>query len=161
MYNIPFKIPGSRTDRELLHFYCSVASKCLSRFSVSTLWTDLILQRCQNQPVIRNSLVALSSLYREYLKVGSAELGHSPQSLSLMAKSHKQLSTYLRTSTASPETALICSLIFYVFECLIGDTKQAIWHLDRGLELLKSFWTEDPELIAKMDPIYPQLKIVF
>lgn len=161
IYNIPFKIPGSRTDRELLHFYCSEAAQCLSRFADSTLWTQLILQRSQHQPVIRNSLVALSSLYREYLKVGSNRLGNSPESIQLMARSHKQLSTYLLTPGASPEAALVCSLIFYVFECLVGNTKQAIWHLDRGLELLKYFWVDDPDLLAKMDPIYPQLKIIF
>ncbi|KAJ5988161.1 hypothetical protein N7481_003371 [Penicillium waksmanii] len=161
IYNIPFKIPGSRTDRELLHFYCCEAAQCLSRFSDSTLWTQLILQRSQHQPVIRNSLVALSSLYREYLKVGSNQLGNSPKTIQLMAKSHKQLSTYLLTPGASPEAALVCSLIFYVFECLVGNTKQAIWHLDRGLELLKNYWVDDPYLLAKMDPIYPQLKIIF
>lgn len=161
IYNIPFKIPGSRTDRELLHFYCCEAAQCLSRFSDSTLWTELILQRSQHQPVIRNSLVALSSLYREYLKVGSNQLGNSLQSLQLMAKSHKQLSTYLLTPSASPEAALVCSLIFYVFECLVGNTEQAIWHLDRGLDLLKNYWVDDPDLLAKMDPIYPQLKMIF
>lgn len=133
----------------------------MSRLSDSTLWTQLILQRSQHQPVIRNSLVALSSLYREYLKVGSTQLGNSPKSIQLMAKSHKQLSTYLAAPGASSEAALICSLIFYVFECLVGNTKQAIWHLDCGLRLLKSFWVEDPDLLAKMDPIYPQLKTIF
>ncbi|KAJ5589938.1 hypothetical protein N7450_003910 [Penicillium hetheringtonii] len=161
IYNIPFKIPGSRTDRELLHFYCSEAAHCLSRLSDSTLWTQLILQRCQHQPVVRNSLVALSSLYREYLKVGSARLGSSPKSIQLMVKSHKQLSTYLLMPDATPDAALICSLIFYVFECLVGNARQAIWHLDQGLKLLKNYWVDDPALIAKMDPIYPQIKMIF
>ncbi|KAJ5102763.1 hypothetical protein N7532_003292 [Penicillium argentinense] len=161
IYSIPFKVPGSRTDRELLHFYCSEAAHCLSRFSDSTLWSDLILQQSQYQPVIRNSLIALSSLYREYLVVGSDQLGHSPRSIRLMAKSHKQLLSYLSDPRASPVPALICSLIFYVFECLVGNTRQAIWHLDRGLELLKCFWVSDAGLLARMDPIYPQLRRIF
>lgn len=78
-----------------------------------------------------------------------------------MVKSHKQLSTYLLMPDATPDAALICSLIFYVFECLVGNARQAIWHLDQGLKLLKNYWVDDPALITKMDPIYPQIKMIF
>lgn len=55
----------------------------------------------------------------------------------MIARCHRQLRNYLSRNDASPQVALICSLIFYTFESLLGDSQKAIWHLDRGLVLLK------------------------
>ncbi|KAJ5179911.1 hypothetical protein N7492_003121 [Penicillium capsulatum] len=159
IYNIPFKVPGSRADRELLHFYCTEAAGRLSRFSRSDLWTCLVLQRSQHQPVIRNALVALSALYRDYLQSGSSGLAASPKHIQLITRSHKQLRAHLLSPNASPEAALICSLMFYVFECLVGNARQAIWHLDQGLVLLQRCCTFHPALMQ--DPIFVQLFAVF
>lgn len=161
IYSIPFKVPGSKADRELLHFYCCEASESLSRFSDTTLWTHLVLQQSQHQPVIRHALVALSSLYRDYLQVGSQQLKMSPQHIQLIARSHRQLSTHLFFQDASPGTALICSIIFYVFECLVGNTQQAIWHLNQGLALLQRLGNNIPGVQADFDGINKQLRAVF
>ncbi|KAJ5833024.1 hypothetical protein N7474_001335 [Penicillium riverlandense] len=159
IYKIPFKAPGSRQDRELLHFFCCETAGCLSRFSDTTLWTHLILQRSQHQPVIRNALVTLSSLHRDYLRVGSALLEVSSKNIKLILRSHKQL-LHLLGRDASPEAALICSLIFYIFECLIGNTQLAIWHLDQGLKLLRQCCM-DQTLDAGSDTTSAQLVAVF
>lgn len=159
IYNIPFRVPGSRADRELLHFYCCEAAGRLSRFSSTDLWTCLVLQRSQHSPVIRNSLVTLSCLYRDYIQSGSSQLEASPKHIQLIARSHKQLRNHLLSKDASPEAALICSLMFYVFECLVGNAQQAIWHLDRGLALLQWYWTNYPDLMQ--DSIFIQIASVF
>ncbi|KAF3400057.1 hypothetical protein F1880_008291 [Penicillium rolfsii] len=161
IYNLPFKVPGSKADRELLHFYCCETSESLSRFSATTLWTHLVLQQSQHQPVIRHALVALSSLYRDYLQVGSRQLKTSPQHIQLITRSHKQLSTHLVFEEASSETALICSIIFYTFECLIGDTQQAMWHLNQGLRLLSRLWSSIPRDETDPDGINRQLRTAF
>lgn len=159
MYNIPFKVPGSRTDRELLHYYCCEAADSLSRFSESTLWKELILQRSQDQPVIRNSLVALSYLYRDYSLVESPRLEVSVKHIQLITRSHSQLRAHLARD-ASVEVALICSLIFYTFECLIGNVQQALWHLDQGLVMLRRFQTDCP-CLANGQESYGQLVAIF
>jgi hypothetical protein len=119
------------------------------------------LQQSQHQPVIRHALVALSSLYRDYLQVGPSELKISPQHIQLIARSHKQLSTYLVFNEASPETALTCSIIFYVFECLVGDAQQAMWHLNQGLRLLQRLWNSIPRVETGFDGINRQLRTTF
>lgn len=162
IYNLPFKVPGSRVHRELLHFYCCEAAGCLSRFSDPTLWTELVLQRSQHQPVVRNALAALSFLYRDYIRQGSTPLGEEPTYLQVIAKSHRQLRAYLLSSrNVSPEPALICSLIFYILECLVGNAQQAIWHLDQGLMLLERCRTEYPGIAAGPDSIYEHLTAVY
>ncbi|KAI1619912.1 hypothetical protein EDD37DRAFT_642543 [Exophiala viscosa] len=146
-YSIPFKIPGSQTDRQLLHYYCCQASWILSTYTDPTLWTELILQRSHNEPIIRNALVALSSLHKDYLcgdfqpaSAGDGESRSTPtpaKTASMIARCHRQLRNYLSRNDASAQVALICSLIFYTFESLLGDSQKATWHLDRGLMLLK------------------------
>ncbi|KAJ5286770.1 hypothetical protein N7478_002456 [Penicillium angulare] len=159
-YNIPFKVPGSRTDRELLHFYCCEAASSLSRFSETTLWTRVILQRIQNQPVIRNAVVALSCLHRDYMILGSSKLQVSAKHINIIAKSHSQLRTYL-IREASTEVALICSLIFYTFECLVGNIEQALWHLDQGLTLFQRCYSDDTNFSDDTESTYGQLKATF
>ncbi|KAJ6143362.1 hypothetical protein N7471_002815 [Penicillium samsonianum] len=159
MYRIPFKVPGSRAHRELFHFYCCEAADSLSRFSDTTLWTHLILQRSQDQSVIRNSVVALTSLYRDYMFVGSPQLEVSVKHIQLITKAHSQLRAHLARDP-SAEVALICSLIFYTFECLIGNVQQALWHLDQGLILLRRFQT-DYAYIVDSQETYAQLMVIY
>lgn len=56
-----------------------------------------------------------------------------------VAKCHRQLRLYLRSPDASPETALICSILFYAFESLMGDCTSAMQHLNNGITLLKQY----------------------
>ncbi|OJJ70320.1 hypothetical protein ASPBRDRAFT_56135 [Aspergillus brasiliensis CBS 101740] len=138
--NIPFKVPGGRVDRQLLHFYCVEAASSLSSFSDPDFWSRLLLQRCHHQPVIRNALVTLSAIYRDYMFKDDVVINSdrpSPQHLQLIARSHKQLRMHLYSPEASTEVALICSVIFYAYEALLGNATQAIRHLDQGLILLQ------------------------
>lgn len=144
-YSIPFQVPGSKADRELLHYYCCQTAGDLSSSLDGDFWTHLILQRGHVEPVIRNALITLSSLHKDYvfdeLQTGSTNPGeipvHRARNLSLVARSHRQLRNYLFRSDASLEVALICSVIFYSFESLLGEPERAIEHLDHGLTLLK------------------------
>ena len=159
MYNIPFKVPGGRADREILHYYCCEAASSLSRLSDTTLWTHLILQRCEDQSVIRNSIVALTSLYRDYMLLRSPRFEVSVKHIQRITRSHSQLRVHL-TRDPSAEVALICSLIFYTFECLIGNIQQALWHLDQGLTLLRRLQTDYPYLVDGQET-YAQLVAIF
>ncbi|KAE8408869.1 hypothetical protein BDV37DRAFT_136663 [Aspergillus pseudonomiae] len=159
-YCIPFKVPGSQADRQLLHYYCCQAAESLSTYTDPTLWTTLILQRSHHEPVIRNALVTFSSLYQNHL---SGELsGYNNdklpplKTLQRIAKCHRQLTTYLSSPGALPEVALTCSVLFYAFEALIGNTKQAIKHLDLSLTLLQRC-QNDSSSLSKPDDIIPHL----
>jgi hypothetical protein len=159
VYSLPFKVPGSQADRQLLHFYCVEAAGSLSSFSDPTLWTTLILQRSHHQPVIRNALVTLAGLYREYLLGGnSIQPSGSQLAMQRIAKCHRQLRLYLRSPDASVETPLICSILFYAFETLVDDASSAIQHLNSGLNLLRqtqALWQDCT------DDILPHLAAIF
>lgn len=176
-YSIPFKIPGSQADRQLLHYYCCRAAWNLSSCIDPTLWTVLILQRAAHEPVIRNALIALSSLHKDYLcgeLVGTnyetlAPYAHLPpvtnlKTMGMISRCHRQLRHYLSRPDASPDVALVCSVIFYTFESLMGESHRAVWHLDQGLILLrkcqmdKSFCPDDP-LIATLTTLLHHLDL--
>ncbi|OJJ94692.1 hypothetical protein ASPACDRAFT_1877402 [Aspergillus aculeatus ATCC 16872] len=146
-YNIPFRVPGSQADRELLHFYCCEAAQSLSSLTDPTLWTQLVLQRCHTQPIIRHALVTLSALYRDHCDRGpqspETQRQPSPRSLELIAKSHRQVCRHLSSPHASYEVALICGVLFYAFETLIGEAEAAIRHLDQTLLLFRRYRDDD------------------
>ncbi|KAH8698923.1 hypothetical protein BGW36DRAFT_152791 [Talaromyces proteolyticus] len=151
-YSIPFKVPGSQADRQLLHYYCSVAAGKLAGFSDHELWTRLILQRCYHQPIIRSVVVTLSSLYQDHMRgeYDGTKLGRSPpaKSIEQIAKCHRRLTMHLGSSEASPDIALICSVFFYMFESLLGNIHQAIWHLNQGLNLLQQYQRDSAYLAS-------------
>ncbi|KAL2831445.1 hypothetical protein BDW59DRAFT_169709 [Aspergillus cavernicola] len=162
VYNLPFKVPGSQADRQLLHFYCVEAAGSLSSFSDPTLWTSLILQRSHHQPVIRHALVTLAALHRAYLQGGnSIQPAATEASIQRIAKCHRQLRLYLRSPNATPDTPLICSILFYAFETLIGDANSAMQHLNNGLKLFKQCqanWHND-ELLPHLMNIFSRLDV--
>lgn len=96
--------------------------------------------------------------------IRSPRLEVSVKHIQRITRSHSQLRAHL-TRDPSGEVALICSLIFYTFECLIGNVKQALWHLDQGLILLRRIQTDYPypvggqETYAQLVAIFSQLDI--
>lgn len=86
----------------------------------------------------------------------------SAESLCMLAKSHRQLARYLSRSDASADVALVCSVIYFICESLLGDSQQAIWHLDRGLVLLKrSQLSRAFDATSSNDPLVPRLTALF
>ncbi|KAL4773535.1 hypothetical protein BDW60DRAFT_215895 [Aspergillus nidulans var. acristatus] len=166
VYNLPFKVPGSAADRQLLHFYRCEAAGGLSSFSDSTLWSKLVLQRSHHQPVVRHALVALAALYRDYMQGGNRiQAPASHAAMQRIAKCHRQLRLYLRSADASADMALICSILFFAFEALLGDCNTATQHLDNGLRLLKRRQMQTQahighdELLAHLVSIFSRLDI--
>lgn len=143
IYSLPYKVPGSRADRELVNFYHCHVAESISKLSDTTMWLELIMQQSQYYPVIRNTLVTLSSLYKDFVLVDSTSMA-TCKNIGLITKAHKQLRAHLLSRNASVEVTLICSLLFHILECLVGNTQQALWHLDRGLTLLQHYHDEPP-----------------
>lgn len=44
-YSIPFRVPGSKRDREMLHYFCSQAAIEISGFMSAEFWTRTVLQQ--------------------------------------------------------------------------------------------------------------------
>lgn len=144
-YAIPFRIPGSQKDRQLVHYFCVHACHDLSGYLSSDFWSRLVLQASHSEPVVRHALVALSSIHLGYTAQEppgvqqSSEGDQNVETLAQYNRAVRQLRKYLSTN-AQPSigVALICCALFYCFESTRGDFDTAREHLQSGLVILQS-----------------------
>ncbi|RYP32611.1 hypothetical protein DL767_005116 [Monosporascus sp. MG133] len=61
-YPIPFTVPRSQKDRQMLHYFCVQGSRGIAGFLSSDFWSRTILQKMDRNPVVRHALVSLSSV---------------------------------------------------------------------------------------------------
>ncbi|EMT69426.1 hypothetical protein NOF04DRAFT_18226 [Fusarium oxysporum II5] len=139
-YSIPFKIPGSQKDRRLLHYFCVQGSNDISGFLSSDFWSQTVLQAGHEDLVVRQALVAMSSLHLDYTSSSPDRKSvASPETLSLYGKALRSLGKRLvQPSDGTTKTALVCCILFYCCESTIGDGNAALQHLGNGLKLLVS-----------------------
>ncbi|WXC60149.1 hypothetical protein SNK03_006008 [Fusarium graminearum] len=139
-YSIPFKVPGSQRDRQLLHYFCVQGASEISGFLTSDFWSEIVLRESHQDSTLRQALVAMSSLHLDYIT--SDPVTSQVASIETLDNYGKAIRTVRkRLAQPSPGTtkvALICCVIFYCCENTLGNPDTAQQHLSNGLELLKS-----------------------
>lgn len=148
-YSIPFRIPGSQRDRQLLHYFCVSAAVDISGISSLDFWSRVVLQVSQDDHTVRQALIALSSLHLGLVQNVNGSPVISKEALNLYGQSMRALQRRIGLSKSVGDkkatgSALICSVLFYCFECILGNSYSATEHLDNGLHLL-SFQLESSE----------------
>lgn len=143
-YAIPFKVPGSQKDRQVLHYFCVRGGpEIASHFNVE-FWTNTVLQQSHQHSVVRQALVALSSLHLDFdcTTAAIARPDHTKQGA--LAQYGKAIHS-LRRQIEKPDrntikAALTCCILFCCFENALGNSEPAMRHLDSGLDLLSTHW---------------------
>ncbi|CAH0054638.1 unnamed protein product [Clonostachys solani] len=154
-------MPGSRKDRQFLHYYCSQGAAEISGFLSTRFWSETVLRQSHHEPAIRQVLVALSSLHLQYTTSDAPASTLAPKDALMQYGKGLQM-LRKRLGQPSPEgvrIALISSIMLYCFETALGNSNAAILHLDKGLMLLRSIKDlskeEDGEaifdLLARLD----------
>lgn len=144
-YAIPFQIPGSQKDRQMLHYFCVQGSRDLSGYLSSDFWSRVVLQYSHTEPAVRHALVALNSIHIEFATLEPQSCpqrhgaGHQVETLLQYNRAVRQLRRYLSTTIQpSIRVALICCALFYCFESVRGDYDSAREHLRSGLVMLEA-----------------------
>ncbi|KAH8169439.1 fungal specific transcription factor domain-containing protein [Sarocladium implicatum] len=154
-YCIPFRIPGSKMDRQVMHYFCTQAACDLSGFVHSDFWLKTVLQASCHEPTVRQALLALSSLHLDY--VSSNPLSSCIASTSTLRQYGLALKRLQqRITKPSPEAvrvALLCSILFFSFESILGNSNSALQQLNGGLDLLRSVQIESQSKIAEPECI--------
>jgi hypothetical protein len=117
-YAIPFQIPGSQKDRQLVHYFCVHACHDLSGYLSSDFWSRSVLQTSHSEPVVRHALVALSSIHLGYAAQEtpgvqqSSEDGRNVEALAQYNRAVRQLRKYLSAIDWSRADLLCVVLLF-------------------------------------------------
>jgi hypothetical protein len=141
-YSIPFRIPGSQKDRQLLHYFCVQGVTDVSGFCGTAFWSQTVLQACQSDAIVRQALTALSSLHIDLATpdcggaeaVQEATLARYGLALRALGRRVDKQDTQGKQDEAVIG-ALICCVLFYSFESALGSSKTAMRHLGSGLSL--------------------------
>ncbi|PNH43896.1 hypothetical protein VD0004_g3636 [Verticillium dahliae] len=158
VYSIPFRMPGSQRDRQLLHYFCVQGANEFAGFVPNEFWSKTALYASQNETIVRQSLIALSALHVDLSGSGCSSRsgsgsgpgpgpGHpvGDATLRQYGKALRSLQTRIARSSGdgtcagrfeTAKTALICCVLFYCFESALGDVPAALNHLDNGLRLM-------------------------
>ena len=153
-YSIPFKVPGSQRDRQILHYFCVQGSSDISGFITSDFWSKVVLQESHQDSAVRQALVAMSSLHLDY--VTSESQAASVETLMHYGKAVSTIRKRLSRPTGDTiKVALVCCIIFYCCETALGDWDAALQHLGNGLKLLKS--VKEVEDIRELTTIFERL----
>jgi hypothetical protein len=137
----PFQ--GTTQERRIFHRfqYCTVPA--FAGGSETGFWTKLVLKVGQEEPVVRNAIIALGTLHEDYQdRCGK----YSPQliddqsyqhALKLYGAALRQLNQRLNEpSKTNAKLAIIASILFACFEVLRRNNMAAVIHYQQGMREL-------------------------
>lgn len=144
-YAIPFKVPGSQRERQILHYFCVQGSYEVAGWFNAEFWTRAVFQQSHRDPVVRYALISLGMLHLECTTTRLSELNTAGAlTLRQYGKALRALRRRLGTVDAeTTRTALTCCILFYCVEAALGDETAATSHLKNGLNLLASIGPEE------------------
>ena len=132
--------------------------------SEARFWSSLVLKIGQEEPVVRNAVIALGSLHEDYQIRGGK---YSEQFIKdesyreitlLYGKALRQLNEQLSKPTkTNAKLAIICSILFACFEVLRRNNMAAVVHYQQGMRQLMrqmSLPEADDTAIAECDAAY-------
>ena len=144
--SIPFRMPGSQQDRQLVHYFCIEAVPNF-RGNLSLdfeFWGQSVLQSMHEDAVVRQAIVAYSSSHADYVLGNSIVTQNTGQAdkdqdtLRLYNKALSRLREYMATTPQpSLRTVLMCCILFYCFESTRADYDAALEHLQTGIRIIQ------------------------
>ena len=137
----PFQ--GTAQEKRIFHRFQVRTVPAFSGGSEAGFWHDLVLKVGQQEPVVRNAIIALGSLHEDYQIRGGK---YEPQLIedssyrevtTLYGKALRQLNEQLNKPTkTNAKIAVICSILFACFEVLRRNNMAAVVHYQQGMRQL-------------------------
>ena len=141
--SISATFPGDTQERRIFHRFQVCTVPAFAAGSETGFWESLLLKAGQQEPVVRNAIVALGTLHEDYqTREGkyNNQLIEEPSyqhALQLYGKALRQLNGQLHQgSTQGAKLAIISSILFACFEVLRRNNMAAVIHYQAGLREL-------------------------
>lgn len=140
------------TEQEHRYFctFCEKTASILAGYFNCSLWTQLILQACEDNLPIRHAVIAIGALDKTLDATPSEKnmpysliqsrisegLTHHQFALQQYGKAIKQMKEVLSTGTQDYRNALFLCLLTVCFEALNGDMQSAVTQIRSGLKII-------------------------
>jgi Fungal specific transcription factor domain len=131
---------GDEEERRIFHRFKVYTIPAFAGGSEATFWSGLVLRVGEQEPVVRNAIIALGTLHEDYQARGGVyskaqikEPNHQ-NALRLYGKALRQLNERLdRGNRTSAKLAIIVSVLFTCFEVLRRNNMAAVIHYQAGM----------------------------
>jgi hypothetical protein len=149
-------------EKSTFEFFRLKTTVCMSGYFQDPVWSQLILQACHTEPVIRHAVNALGALHEQRYLPG--ETSENNVELALVkndfpnrqyAKALGGLQKLLSSGKASVNVVLLTALLCVHFESLQEHFIPALTHAENGMRLL------DPSQAPSTEAVDPSLLRAF
>ncbi|EME45201.1 hypothetical protein DOTSEDRAFT_71049 [Dothistroma septosporum NZE10] len=152
-----------RREADSVQFYQNVVSGQLGGAVTSVFWERYVLQRLQQQPVIKQALIALSQAYRELCDANELSplrsIASPTPAYQASGKARRSLLSYLQNEVQPPKDVVVtCAVLLFALEKTRGDYGVSLRHLDSAIAIFKS-WPESLNR-RRLPPEYVVLRSV-
>lgn len=148
-YPLSQKLFSDEQEQRYFRFFCDKTSQGLSGYFDSALWSELVLQACENDSAIRHAVVAIGALDLTSKRSTSRIQAHQILNDDAEQDHRFALQQYglaikrMRESTSEKKvdlrTMLIGCILLTCFETFHGNHQSAIAQMQSGLSLLEDW----------------------
>ncbi|KAL9628767.1 MAG: hypothetical protein Q9164_007152, partial [Protoblastenia rupestris] len=130
-------LPGNAQERRYFDYFRHRILDDFSGCFSSEFWDRLVLQVCHHDPAVRHAVIAVAATHEnsslDISGTSSGTLYSTEQYTKALSCLRKRISS---GDEQTPETVLICCIIFIAFETMRGNHDSAILHFQNGLKIL-------------------------
>jgi hypothetical protein len=159
---LSFGLAYDALERRTFEFFRLKTTVCMSGYFQDPVWSQLVLQACHTEPVIRHAVTALGALHEERYLRGEASGNGVEVSLvktefptRQYAKALGGLQRLLSSGKASVNVVLLAALLCVHFESLQERFIPALTHAENAMRLL------DPSQAPSTEAVDPSLLRAF
>ncbi|KAJ5750779.1 hypothetical protein N7533_007807 [Penicillium manginii] len=132
-------IPGTRQERQYVHFFCAEATDALSGFFPSDFWNRFLPQMSHHNSTMRHAAAAVGAAYEQYALRAPGENVNEGFALQQYNKAIQLLQEQIQTARASDfDVMLMTCALFSCLEMLRSNQNGAMDHVEGGLKILIS-----------------------
>ncbi|RYP08218.1 hypothetical protein DL764_002033 [Monosporascus ibericus] len=143
-------------ESRALQYFCEIAGPFLPGPSDPYFWTQLVMQFSSFEPVVRYSVIAISSLYEECQT--EAPSGTSIGDNTLALRYYNAAIAELKVMQ-NPSLVLLVCILFICIESLQSNREVAIRHCNHGIAIMESDVTAAAWAKEHLKPVFRRLSV--
>ncbi|KAJ4244549.1 hypothetical protein NW762_014404 [Fusarium torreyae] len=143
---------GTKAERRGLQYFCEVAAPRLLGPKSPYFWTHLVLQLSESEPVVKHSLLAISSLYK------TREGQRTPSPMPNLALQHYNAAIQGCKTTPSDVLVLLACVLFICIELLQSNNATAVRHYACGIAIMER--CENAWAREHLFPIFQRIRVL-